>query len=84
MKGVNKRVIEIVQTDNDAIERVLVFLKPNSGNVKISHQKLEAEKYVSGLVSFRRIPWFKSKKAMYFGALMLTAVGIASVVWFLL
>ncbi|MEG0305665.1 MAG: hypothetical protein RR576_08285 [Oscillospiraceae bacterium] len=64
MKGVNRKVIEIVDTENEAIERVLVFFKPGSENMKLSTQKNEAEKYVAGLVCWRKLPWLGKARAL--------------------
>ena len=54
MKGVNKCVVEIVEPQDESIERVLVFFKPESRAVQLGCQQDAAEKYVSGLVSWRR------------------------------
>ena len=51
MKGVNKCVVEIVEPQDESIERVLVFFKPESRAVQLGCQQDAAEKYVSGLVS---------------------------------
>ena len=53
MKGVNKCVVEIVEPQDESIERVLVLL-PESRAVQLGCQQDAAEKYVSGLVSWRR------------------------------
>ncbi len=54
MKGVNKRVVEIAEPDSEYIERVLVFLRPQSGAVRVARQRAEAEEYASGLVAWKR------------------------------
>lgn len=54
MKGVNKYVVEIVETQNEDIERVLVFLKPNGQAVRLGQGQQAAEKYAMGLVTWRR------------------------------
>lgn len=54
MKGVNKYVVEIVETQNEDIERVLVFLKPDGQAVRLGQGQQAAEKYAMGLVTWRR------------------------------
>ena len=54
MKGVSRKVVEIAEPDSEYIERVLVFLRPQSGAVRVSRQRAEAEKYASGLVAWKR------------------------------
>ncbi|MEG1944125.1 MAG: hypothetical protein RR058_01710 [Oscillospiraceae bacterium] len=49
MKGVSKKVIEIVDADNEYIERVLVFLKPGTKDVRIRSGSECAKNYVSTL-----------------------------------
>ncbi len=53
MKGVNKCVVEIVEPQDESIERVLVFLKPESEAVRLGRSRDAAEKYAAGLVSWR-------------------------------
>ena len=54
MKGVNKYVVEIVETQNEDIERVLVFLKPDGQAVRLGQGQQAAEKYAMGLVTWHR------------------------------
>ena len=54
MKGVNRRVVEIAEPDSEYIERVLVFLRPQSGAVRVARQRAEAERYASGIVAWKR------------------------------
>lgn len=76
MKGVNKRVVEIVEPQNEYIERVIVFLRQNNGDIKVSKGRSEAEKYVSGLVCWKRKflpafqPWMKTALLLGAGALL--------------
>ena len=49
MKGVNKRIIEIEEPDNEYIEKVQVFLRKD-GKVKLAQGREEAQKYASGIV----------------------------------
>ncbi len=64
IKGTSKKIIEILNPDQEYIEKVLVVLKADSPNVKISTKKIQAEKYVSGLVCWRKTWWpFSQQKA---------------------
>ena len=80
MKGVNKRVVEIVEPQNEYIERVIVFLRQNNGDVKVAKSRSEAEKYVSGLVCWKRRvlpplrPWMKAALAVGAGLLIAAAL----------
>ena len=49
MKGVNKRVIEISQPDEELIEKILVFIKPGVGDVSIKAKRDCAESIVAGM-----------------------------------
>ncbi len=83
MKGVNKCVVEIVEPQDESIERVLVFFKPESRAVQLGCQQDAAEKYVSGLVSWRRsiLPLGPGARAALWAA---AATAAAVLLWFLL
>lgn len=70
MRGVNKKIIEITDPEDQDIEKVIVFLKPGS-NANAIKNKQTAQSYVAGLCCE------KSKKALYLkiamGALCLCA-----------
>ncbi|MEG0178078.1 MAG: hypothetical protein RR654_00860 [Oscillospiraceae bacterium] len=76
MKGTNKNIIEITDTDNEFIERVIVFMKPNCGKITIANRLLEANKYVSGLVTVSRVPWFAHSRTVLciFAAVFILAI----------
>ena len=61
MKGVNKCVVEIVEPQDESIERVLVFFKPESRAVQLGCQQDAAEKYVSGWRTEGTVPFNSSK-----------------------
>lgn len=52
MKGINKRIIEIEEPENEYIEKVQVFLRQD-GNVRLAKSKEEAQKYASGIVCWK-------------------------------
>ncbi len=48
MRGVNKKIIEITDPENEDIEKVIVFLKPGS-KINVRREKETAKSYVAGL-----------------------------------
>ncbi|MBR5252119.1 MAG: hypothetical protein IKV52_04790 [Oscillospiraceae bacterium] len=49
MKGLRHNVIEINDTDNDNIERILVFLKPQATEVAIAASRAQASQLLKEL-----------------------------------
>ncbi len=49
LKGVNKSVIEINNTDNDYIEKAILFVKPEKQDANISVINHKAKKYLDSL-----------------------------------
>lgn len=47
IKGVNRQVLEITNTENPYFERVIFFVKPEYGNEDRAKLKKEAENYAS-------------------------------------
>ena len=85
MKGVTKRVVEIVEPQNEYIERVLVFLRSDCADMRVTQKKAEAEKYVSGLVCYKRSFFADKRKAMpVLGAVGGAVAVIAVVLLFML
>ena len=86
MKGVNKRVVEIAEPDSEYIERVLVFLRPQSGSVRVARQRAEAERYASGLVAWKRSiqPFSRTAALVLAGAAAVGAALGGLAVYFLL
>lgn len=65
MKGLRHNVIEINDTENDNIERILVFLKPQATDVAISATRAQATQLLQQL---------EVKKVKRFGTKQLLAV----------
>lgn len=86
VKGVNRRVVEIAEPDSEYIERVLVFLRPQSGAVRVARQRAEAERYASGIVAWKRslAPLSRGAVLVLAGAAVLGAVLGGLAVYFLL
>ena len=49
MKGLKHNVIEINDTKNADIDRILVFLKPHASDVAVMNSRAEAEKILQEL-----------------------------------
>ena len=79
MKGVQKLVVESSQPGDDAIERVVVFLKPDSEPGRVGRAEEKAREYASGLVTWHAGPprWVWALGGL---ALLAAAVGL----WLLL
>ena len=83
MKGVNTGGVEIVEPQDESIERVLVFFKPESRAVHEGGQQQAAAKYVAGRVAWRRriVPLGPGARAALWAA---AATAAAVLLWFLL
>ena len=85
MKGVTKRVIEIVDPQDACIERVLVFLRSDCASMRVGQKRAEAEKYVAGLVCYKRRLCPPQPKVMRIvAALAATALLLCTAAYFLL
>lgn len=49
IKGVNRQIIEVTQTENMYFERALLVIKPEYTNVGANQLDFEAEKYLRNL-----------------------------------
>ncbi len=49
MKGVNKQIIEVVNTENECFERALLFVKPDKLHLSQKEKLREAGRYVRRL-----------------------------------
>lgn len=49
LRGINRSIIEINETENRYFERVLIFVRPEFGNFPENHLKKEAAKLISGI-----------------------------------
>ena len=49
MKGLKHNVIEICDTDNDNIDKILVFLKPEATNVALMTTRAQAAEMIKQL-----------------------------------
>ena len=85
MKGVNKYVVEIVEPQNEYIERVVVFLREDKSTLGIAAAQQEAENYVQNLVCWKRRFWPGGKKvAKAAGFALLGLLALAGLAFILL
>ena len=71
VKGLRRNVIEINDTDNENIERILVFLKPQAADVAIGSTRAQATQLLQEL---------EIKKVRRFGRKQLwTALAVAAI-----
>ena len=70
MKGLRHNVIEINDTDNDNIDRILVFLKPQAADVALSATRAQATQLLQEL---------EIKKVHRFGKKQLAALIAAAI-----
>lgn len=84
-KSIAKRVVEIVEPQHAYIERVLVILRPDCPNVRVAARRTEAEKYVAGLVCWKRRLWPAGKgwlrTALLAGGLLAVCGVLALIFW---
>lgn len=84
MKGINKRIIEIEEPENEYIEKVQVFLR-QGGNVRLAKSQEEAKKYAQGIVCFKpRGIEPKTKRMLVGAAVTLFCLGAVVLVMFFL
>jgi hypothetical protein len=60
LRGINRSIIEINETENQYFERVLIFVRPEFGSFPESYLQKEAAKLVGGMST--RPVGFKNKK----------------------
>ncbi len=57
MKGLNRKVIEIVETNSELIERVIVILKPGVPAARLRDEHAQIEQCISGISCKKRLRW---------------------------
>ena len=81
IKGISKRVIEITEPQHAYIERVFVVLRSDAPAVRVGTRRSEAEKYVAGLMCWRRafVPHSAKGWCILLGGAAVTAVLAAAI-----
>ncbi|MBE6877892.1 MAG: hypothetical protein E7488_01815 [Ruminococcaceae bacterium] len=80
MKGLRHNVIEINDTQNDNIDRILVFLKPQASDVAVMTTRAEANKILQDL-EVKRVRKLSAKTKLW---ICVGAVAAAAVICALL
>ncbi|HIV87760.1 MAG TPA: hypothetical protein H9896_06585 [Candidatus Pygmaiobacter gallistercoris] len=84
MKGVNKRVIEINRPESEYIEKVQIFLRQKDGHVHIAQARQEAERCLSDLVCWHRLPLrLPERRYLILGGALLAAAVVVGLIVFL-
>ena len=77
MKGLRHNVIEINDTENKDIERILVFLKPSASDVAVMNSRAEAAKILQELEVKKTNRFYASEKMwLWLGGFLLVAAVI--------
>ncbi|MBQ8603278.1 MAG: hypothetical protein IJ410_00330 [Oscillospiraceae bacterium] len=69
MKGLQHNVIEIKDTQNEGIDRILVFLKPGQNKIDVESTGREARDILSKVKVRRKMPRWLSDKRFIFSVL---------------
>lgn len=91
LRGINRSIIEINETENKYFEKIIVFVRPEFGNLSDSHLQREAVRLVGNMsaypfgtkkrISARKRAEIKRKKiALFFGGLFVISA-LAIVLW---
>ncbi len=74
MKGLKHNVIEINDTQNEAIDRILVFLKPDATDIAVMSTRAQATALLKEL-DIQKV----SKKPKYLRAIIAASIGIIAI-----
>jgi hypothetical protein len=91
LRGINRSIIEINETENKYFEKIIVFVRPEFGNLSNTHLEREAVRLVGNMstypfgtkkrISARKRAEIKRKKiALFFGGLFVISA-LAIVLW---
>ncbi|MBE6894238.1 MAG: hypothetical protein E7483_01325 [Ruminococcaceae bacterium] len=77
MKGLKHNVIEINDTQNDNIDKILVFLKPEAANVALMTTRAQAAELIKELDIKKTNRLWKSPKFFWavVGAIVIIGIG---------
>ena len=81
MKGLKHNVIEINDTQNDNIDRILVFLKPQASDVAVMTSRAEAEKILQDL-DVKKVGLTRRRKLVWLSAAICLAALAAALILF--
>ena len=90
LRGTNRSIIEINETENKYFEKVLLFVKPEFGTLPVERLKREANRMVGGIsfspmglnrhISARKLAMRKKRKRIALVALGVLAIIILSII----
>lgn len=81
MKGLQHNVIEICDTQNDSIDKILVFLKPEAANVALMTTRAQATELLKDLdVKTTRRMW-RNPKLLWGGAAAAVIIVLAVILF---
>ncbi len=79
VKGVNRQIIEVVNTENETFEKAILFLRAEKQDSGEEELEREAESYLNGLAVPRLSPRRKNRKRLLIwgiGALLAIGAGV--------
>ena len=79
MKGLRHNVIEINDTGNENIERILVFLKPQTAEIVLAATRAQATKLLADL-EVKKVRSFKPKQLGILAVIIAAVVLVTAVV----
>ena len=76
IKGVNRKVVEIKNTDSIYFEKAVFYLRPEVRELPADISRSEAEKYISSLVPDSRFPHriYRKKSLIFLSLAVISAV----------
>ena len=91
LRGINRSIIEINETENKYFEKIIVFVKPEFGNLSDSHLEREAVRLVGNMSAYpfgtkrrlsarKRAEIKRRKIALVFGGLFVISA-LVIVLW---
>lgn len=89
LKGVNRRIIEISNTENKYFERAIVFVKPQYNNSDEAVLKREANGYISSVCKngdgfLRNEAAAKKRKKLLYFLLGVAIIAAAAAAWLII
>lgn len=73
LKGVNKKVVEVVDTDHEFFEKAILFIRAEKQPEDEKDLKQKAREFVSGLSYVPRRAFSPARAALVLGTLLLAA-----------
>ena len=81
MKGLKHNVIEICDTQNDNIDKILVFLKPEATNVALMTTRAQAAEMIKQLDVKKTAKAWRNPKIMFGVAAAVVIIALAAILF---